>query len=94
MVLLALNAVSSLVFAVTDVGELQLLERFRRGDPVAPGEVVDAIDRSELIGEIGLWLFIVSGVVWLVWQHHAHANLHAAGVEGLGFTSRWRWCGG
>jgi hypothetical protein len=31
----------------------------------------------------------VTGIVWLLWQHRAHANLHAAGVVGLGFTPGW-----
>jgi hypothetical protein len=39
-VLLALNAVVSLVFGVTQVGELQMLERFRQGDPVSAREIV------------------------------------------------------
>jgi hypothetical protein len=87
--LLALNATVSLVFGVTQVGELEVLERFRRGDPVSAGEIVEAIDRSDLIGQIGLWLFVLTGVVWLLWQHRTHANLHAVGVPGLGFSPRW-----
>jgi hypothetical protein len=86
---LALNLVLTLVSAVTLFRELVLLERFRRGDAVLPGAVVDAIDRSALIGDIGSWLFLATAVVWLAWQHRAHSNLRAAGVPHLAFTPGW-----
>jgi hypothetical protein len=88
-VLLALNAVVSLVFGAIQVGALQVLERFRRGDPVSTGEIIDAIDRSDAISVIGLCLYVLTGIVWLLWQHRAHANLHAARVADLAFTPGW-----
>ena len=86
---LALNLMLTLVSAVALFRELVLLERFRRGDAVLPGAVVDAIDRSDLIGDIGSWLFLATAFVWLIWQHRAHANLWAAGVPRLAFTPGW-----
>jgi hypothetical protein len=89
IVLLALNGVASLVFGVLQVGELQALERFRRGEPISAGEIVDAMDRSDLISQVGSWLFVLTAIAWLVWQHRAHANLHAAKVPGLEFSPGW-----
>jgi hypothetical protein len=89
IVLLALNGVASLAFGVLQLGELQALERFRRGDPISAREIVDAMDRSDLISQLGSWLFVLTAIVWLVWQHRAHANLHAARVPGLEFSPGW-----
>ncbi|MGH2641603.1 MAG: DUF4328 domain-containing protein [Actinomycetota bacterium] len=87
--LLALNGVASIAFGLLQVGELAALERYRRGDPISAGEVVDAINRSDLVSPIASWLIVLTGIVWLVWQHRAHANLRAAGVPHLAFTPRW-----
>jgi Domain of unknown function (DUF4328) len=47
------------------------------------------MDRSDVINQIGSWLSVLTVIVWLVWQHRAHANLHAARVPGLEFSPGW-----
>ena len=69
--------------------EMQVLERYRRGEVASDAEITRALDRSGFVGLVILVLFLVSGILWLVWQHRGHANLHAAGVDGLRFTPGW-----
>lgn len=45
--------------------------------------------RSDLISPTASWLFVLTGILWLLWQHRAHANLRAAGIPRLAFTPGW-----
>ena len=45
--------------------------------------------RSDLISPSASWLFVLTGIIWLLWQHRAHGNLLAAGVPHLAFTPGW-----
>lgn len=69
--------------------EMRLLERYRLGAAISDAEVTRALDRSGFVGLVILALFVVSGILWLVWQHRGHANLRAAGVDRLRFTPGW-----
>jgi hypothetical protein len=89
VILLGIDIVGDLANIIVTFVEMRLLQRFRRGEPVSVTEVVRAIDRSAAVGLVILVVFVVSGIVWLVWQHRAQANLHAAGVQRLRFTPGW-----
>jgi hypothetical protein len=69
--------------------EMQVLERYRRGEAISDAEIGRALDRSGFVGLVILVVFLVSGVLWLVWQHRGHANLYAAGVDRLRITPGW-----
>jgi hypothetical protein len=69
--------------------EMQVLERYRRGEAISDAEIGRALDRSGFVGLVILVVFLVSGILWLVWQHRGHANLYAAGVDRLRITPGW-----
>jgi hypothetical protein len=88
-VVLWIGMVGDLANIVVTYLEMRLLERYRQGEAISEAEVARALDRSGFVGLVILVLFVVSGVLWLVWQHRGHANLHAAGVDPLRFTPGW-----
>ena len=51
--------------------------------------MVRAIDRSGAVGITILVLFVVTGIVWLVWQHQSQTNLRTTGIRSLHFTPGW-----
>jgi hypothetical protein len=51
--------------------------------------MVDAIGRSDLIGETALWLFIVTGIVGSSGSIVRRRTSTPAGMVGLGFTPGW-----
>jgi len=59
----------------------------RLGSATGPDET--NLDLIDLLGVIQIPLPIATGVAWLMWQHRAQANLHAAGIGGLKFTPGW-----
>ena len=84
--------VATIVGDVANVGvtlaELATLQRYRDG-AASELEVVRAIDRSGAVGITILGLAVVTGIVWLVWQHRSQTNLREAGIRGLRFTPGW-----
>lgn len=87
--LLLLNIGASLAVVVATLAESGILGRYLRGEIRFEDDIVDAIDRSVLFSRIGLAVFVVTGIAWLVWHHRAQANLHALGVRGLQYTPGW-----
>lgn len=89
MILLGLNVVTSLMGITTTLGEIELLERFQRGELLFPEEIERVDDRAAFVAILSLGLFVVAGLVWLVWQHRAQANLHALRLPKLEYSPGW-----
>jgi Domain of unknown function (DUF4328) len=86
--LLILDVGASAAIVAVTLAESRVLDRLQRGQ-VLRDAAIEAIDRSVLFSRIGLVLFVLSVIAWLVWQYRAHANLHALRVPGLRFTPGW-----
>jgi hypothetical protein len=71
------------------VMRIDLLQRIQSGDLVTRSEA-EASDRLVGVSAI-LWLlaFIATGIVWLIWQHHAHANARAITDGGTSISPGW-----
>jgi Domain of unknown function (DUF4328) len=77
------------VIVVLRVLEIGLLARIARGELVTPAEADRSDDRVAAAAITWAVLLTVTGIVWLVWQHRSHANLHAANLSGLRTTPGW-----
>ena len=78
-VLLAGNAIGSLASIGVTIAEIGLLSRIGGGEPVFQDEALRSDDRVAPVGIITSVLFLVTGVVWLVWQHRSRLNLAGHG---------------
>ncbi|HYY08300.1 MAG TPA: DUF4328 domain-containing protein [Actinomycetota bacterium] len=87
--LLGLNALLSVVVVGLRLAERGLLRRAARGDVVTIEEATRNDDRIAVVAGIGLGVLVVTGILWVVWQHRAQANLHAIGVPALRFSPGW-----
>jgi hypothetical protein len=87
-ILLAATIVGDVANIAVTIAELSTLQRYRDG-LATELEVVRAIDRSGAVGITILVLAVVTGIVWLVWQHRSQTNLRTAGVGALHFTPGW-----
>ena len=87
-ILLTATIVGDLANIGVTIAELATLRRYRDGT-ASDLEVVRAIDRSGAVGITILVLAVVTGIVWLVWQHRSQSNLREAGIRGLAFTPGW-----
>ncbi len=84
LVLLAAQIVLYLVNIGLILHELSLVAR------LVPDEGWErAIARSDWVGVMTLLVFVATGIVWLVWQHHAQVNIAAASPSDLRFTPGW-----
>jgi hypothetical protein len=86
---LILNVAASLAIIASTVAETAVLKDYPGGAVIPGGDVAEAIDRSVLLSRIGLGIYVVSGIAWLVWQHRAQANLHALRIPSLQYSPRW-----
>ena len=86
---LILNAAASLAIIASTVAETAVLRDHLGGAVIPGGDVAEAIDRSVLLSRIGLGIYVVSGIAWLVWQHRAQTNLHALRIPSLQYSPRW-----
>jgi uncharacterized protein DUF4328 len=89
VVLLAAQLAVLAVIVVLRVLEIGLLARIARGELVTPAEADRSDDRVAAAGVTWAVLLAVTGIVWLVWQHRSHANLHAARLSQLRTTPGW-----
>jgi hypothetical protein len=89
VVLLGLSVVFAAVMVVLRLFEIDLLQRIGRGELVSAGEADRSDQRVATITIIGLVVLLVTGIVWLIWQHRSQANLHAARVRELEYTPGW-----
>jgi hypothetical protein len=89
VVLLAVNIAVLAVSAVFRVLEMGMLGRAGRGELVTIDEALGSDDRIRAVGIAWIVLLILTGIVWLVWQHRSHTNLRAVGRRNLRFTPGW-----
>lgn len=68
---------------------IAMLNRFIGGGFVSQEEAQMADSRVVAPAIAGLVVFVITLIVWLVWQHHAQDNLVRRGVAGLRFTPGW-----
>lgn len=87
--LLAVNVVLAAAMVLLRISEIGLLQRIGRGGLVSADEAARSDQRVAIVTGIQLALLILTGIVWLVWQHRAQANLHASRVRELQYTPGW-----
>jgi hypothetical protein len=87
--LLAVNAVMAAVMVVLRISEIGLLQRIGRGELVSAEEANRSDERVAAVGIAALIVLLITGIVWLVWQHRSQANLHAARLRELEYTPGW-----
>jgi Domain of unknown function (DUF4328) len=87
--LLAAQVLALLFGAVAVLQEMNLLQRIIDGSQVTLTEATASDNRVTASARLWLVLLVVTMVVWLIWQHRAHANLEALGVTGLEYSPRW-----
>jgi hypothetical protein len=87
--LLALTIVLAAVSAAMRISEIDLLQRIGRGELVSAEEANRSDDRVAAVTIAGLIVLVITGIVWLVWQHRSQANLHAARLRELEYTPGW-----
>jgi uncharacterized protein DUF4328 len=86
---LALSAVVSALGVVSLLIERSLVLDSIAGRPVSFDEAAASNDRVDAIGTWTVIVFLVTGVLWLIWQHRAHSNLRSFGRIGLRYTPGW-----
>ena len=89
VVLLGLDVVLAALMVVLRLSEIGLLQRIGRGELVSAEEAARSDDRVAAVAIAGLVALLVTGIVWVVWQHRSQANLHAARLRQLDYTPGW-----
>jgi len=77
------------------VMEMDLLRRDMRGALVTGAQIRALNWRLSTGANVADLFLVVTAVVWLIWQHRAHANLSGLGATQLRFTPGWAvgwWC--
>jgi hypothetical protein len=87
--LLALSCLLALVMAALRIGEQGLLARIANLEFVSEEEVTRSDGRVGAVAVAQALTLVVTGIVWLIWQHRGQANLVSARVSGLRFTPGW-----
>jgi hypothetical protein len=89
LIALLVAQVLALMFeAVAVLMEMSLLQRIIEGGQVTLAEARASDNRVALSVRLWLVLLVATIVVWLIWQHRAHANLKALGTE-LEYSPGW-----
>jgi hypothetical protein len=90
-ILLILSLLLDFIATVSGMMELGLLRSFQSGTFDGDfNEAATANDtRQQIIGLGQLALFIVTGIVFLVWIFRANRNARALGAQGMRFTPGW-----
>jgi hypothetical protein len=86
--LLAGHVAVELVFVSIWVSWLRLLADAAGGGYVSGLEAQALLDRERLLDGVSLSLLLVTGVVWLIWEYRAQANLLERGTRSE-FTPVW-----
>src|SRR5438045_3899650 len=69
------------VFLTTS--QILLLERAAHGIAISHAEVQSNDFRQSLLGSLGLFAYILSGIAFLIWIHAAHKALPSLGATHL-----------
>jgi hypothetical protein len=87
--LLVAQVVALMLGAVAVLMEMSLLQRIIDGSQVTLTEATASDNRVAASAQLWLVLLVPTVVVWLIWQHRAHANLRAVGVTELEYSPGW-----
>ena len=79
----------TIVAVVSDLFQVQLLDRIASGLGVTDAEATANDLRQAIIGSAYFLINIAVVVLFLVWIHHAHRNLRSLGAEGLDYSPGW-----
>jgi hypothetical protein len=90
-VLLGLSLLLDFIATASGMMEFALLRSLESGSFVGDFDAAATANdnRQQAIGFIQVALFIVTGIVFLVWIHRANRNARALGAEGMQFTPGW-----
>ena len=87
------DIVIAIIALLSGTLELQLLTDFQKGvyasesRALAAAEASDA--RQQLVGIVQLVIFVVAGILILMWIYRANFNAHQLGGSGMEFTPGW-----
>jgi Domain of unknown function (DUF4328) len=86
---LSVTSIAILLAIISTAHQIGLLSRVHGGGIVTPSEA-EASDARQLVTTLGYaGLLVVTGVVWMFWQHRAQSNLRDVGTGDLRFTPGW-----
>lgn len=88
IVLLSVTGVLALANGVYWAVHIGILKDYEQG-LTGLARVQDSEHTAFALAGFTILMLIPTGIVWLLWQHRAHANLRALGVAGLRFSPRW-----
>lgn len=90
-VLLVLSLLLDVIASLSGMMEFSLLRGLQNGSFVGDFDAAATSNdnRQQAIGLAQLALFIVTGIVFLVWIYRANRNARALGAEGMQFTPGW-----
>ena len=88
-VFLAAIVILDIVAVWSDYVQVQLINRMIRGDFFTMAEAFASDNRQAAIGFIYLVLFIITGILFLMWIHRAHRNLPSLGSTNLKYSPGW-----
>lgn len=86
---LVLDVLLAAAAAVVRLLEVDLLQRIARGEFVSFQEADRSDDRVAAFTIVAVVVLVVTGIVWVVWQHRGQANLHAVGLREITFSPGW-----
>ncbi|MBA7477747.1 hypothetical protein ES707_13161 [subsurface metagenome] len=72
-----------------DYLEIQLINKIISGDFFTIEEVYASDNRQATIGFFYLALFVITGILFLMWIHRAHRNLPSLGNTNLKYSPGW-----
>jgi hypothetical protein len=88
VVLISLSMVMALVSAGLWGGHLADISSFVRGTK-AGAEVLDSREVAVNVDRSLIYFILVTGILWLIWQYRAHANIRALGAGELKYSPGW-----
>ncbi len=86
---LAAIVLLEIVAVWSDYIQVQIINRIIKGDFFTMAEVLASDNRQATIGFLFLALFIVTGILFLMWIHRAHRNLPSLGNTNLKYSPGW-----
>ena len=88
VILISVTMILGLVSAGLWGGRLATISSFRRG-LATPKQLRDTRDAALGVDGFIVFFALVTGIIWLIWQHRSHANLRALGAGQLRYTPGW-----
>jgi len=88
-IFLAVIILVDFIAVIFDYLEIQLVNRALAGEIITEQEAIANDSRQSSIGSAYLILYIITGILFLMWIHRAHRNLTSLGVEGLQYSPGW-----